>query len=518
MMFTFVNLLTAEEYDEDSKTKHNNIPEKSSGCLTENKVKKRRVRKKPRKQDSENGEESKDASEVRKNTDTKSVSEEVKVIKRSNKAVRSRGHGVDNGSYRHVSDSENPLVPGHVEQKKYANSRKKGLRSSGPDVENAPSRRVNDGDVPAAAGSVENVKYHVKRRNKVVGNYVRADAENNHPRRNFNGKTHEEVVRLKGGNVRGEHCESFSTVKEVKDARKASKVVTPRNGNDFGNNFNPSEGVTVLKRRNKIVSSSCTNEVDENLVSSSCGLKEGVNDIERLEKDVDSSNVDDSGENPGSVKEVKHVKILKRGPSSSSVGDSVCMVLDQNKVRWGQVTPCNRSRSSSQVHNRDDSYASDVTHVGVTQRCNATAGVTRRRRSFSNEITKDSTGMDRKENASGVEATQEYTENRNLGSFSRDVPKRGCEKLTRTSAAIGNKPMKGNHRRIYTTPRRRSFDHIFEENLEGRDHRENQRPCPSDNRSKSDEPENPEHEPKEDETVTSSAELSSGTSNTIFIL
>ena len=515
----FFNLLTAEECDEDSRTQDNNIPEKSSDCLTENKVKKRRVRKKkPCKQDSEHGEESKDASEARENTVTKSVNEEVKVTKRRNKAVCSRTHGADNGSYRHVGNSENPDIAGHVEQKKYANRRSKGPRSSGPDVEKAPSQRVNDVEVPAATGSVENTKYYVKRRNKVVGNCVRVDAENNHPRRNHNSKTHEEVVRSRGGNVRDEHCESFSTVKEVKDVRKASKVVTPRDGNDLGNNSTPSEGGTVLKQRNKIVSSSGTNEVDKNLMSSSCSLKEGVNDIERhIDKVVDSRNVDDSGENPGTVEEVKHVKILKRGPSSSSAGDSVCMVLDQNKVRWGHVTPCNRNRPS-QVHNRDDSHATNVTHVGVTQRCNAMAGVTRRRRSFSNEITKDSTGMERKENASGVEATQEYVENRSPGNFSRDVPNRGWEKLTRTSAAIGNKPMKNNHRRIYTTPRRRSFDHIFENNLEGRDHRENHRPCPSDNRSKSDEPENPEREPKEDETVTNLAELSSGTLETINIL
>lgn len=504
--------MTAEEH-EDSRTKDDSIPDNSSD-LTENKVKKRRVRKKkPRKQDSEFGEESKDTSETRENTDTKTVGDEVKVTKRRNKAVRSRGHGVDNGSYRPVNDRENPDISGHVEQKKYSNSRHKGLRNSGPDMENAPSQRVNDSEVPATrAGSVENVKYYIKKRNKVVGNCVRVDVEKNPSGRILHSKTHEEVVPLRVGNVRDD-----STVKEVKDVRKASKVVTPRTGNDLGNNFQPSEGVRILKRRNKIVSSSCTNEVYESLVSSSCSLKEGVNDIERPEKVVDSRNVDDSGENPGTVKEVKHLKILKRGQSSSSVGDSVSMVLDQNKVRWGHVTPCNRNRPS-QVHNRDDGYVADVTHSGVTHRCNATAGVTRRRRSFSSEA-KDSTGMERKENASGVESTQEYAENRSPGNFSRDVPKRGWEKSTRTSAAIGNKPMKDNHRRVYTTPRRRSFDHVLEKNLEGRDHLENQRPCPSDNRSKSEEPaENPEREPKEDETVTNSAELSSGTSKTICIL
>ena len=402
--------MTAEEH-EDSRTKDDNIPEKLSDC-TENKVKKRRVRKKkPRKQDTEYGAESKDAREAGEHTDTKSVGEEVKVTKRRNKAVRRRDYGVDNGSYRYVNVSENPDVRGHVEQKKNANSRNKGLRSSGPDMEKAPSRRVNDGEVTPAASAVENAKYYVKRRNKVVGNCVRVDAENNLSRRILHRKTHEEVVASRGGNVRGD-----STVKEVNDVRKASKVVTPRNGNDLGNNSKPSGGVRILKRCNKTVSSSCTNEVYESLVSSSCSLKEGVNDIERLEKVVDSRNGDDSGENPGTVKQVNHVKIVKRGQSSSSVGDSVCMVLDQNKVRWGHVTPCNRNRTS-QVHNRDDSCATDVTHVGVTQRCNATAGVTWRRRSFSNEITKDSTGMERKENASGVEAMQEYAENRSPSNF-----------------------------------------------------------------------------------------------------
>ena len=73
-LFTLFYLFTVEEH-EDSRTKESSIPEKSSDCLTENKAKKRRVRKKkPCKQDSEHGEESKDASEARENTDTKSVS------------------------------------------------------------------------------------------------------------------------------------------------------------------------------------------------------------------------------------------------------------------------------------------------------------------------------------------------------------------------------------------------------------------------------------------------------------
>ena len=151
-------------------------------------------------------------------------------------------------------------------------------------MENAPSQRVNDSEVPATrAGSVENVKYYIKKRNNVVGNCVRVDVEKNPSGRILHSKTHEEVAPSRVGNVRGD-----STVKEVKDVRKASKVVTPRSSNDLGNNFQPSEGVRILKRRNKIVSSSCTNEVDESLVSSSCRLKEGVNDIERPEKDVDS--------------------------------------------------------------------------------------------------------------------------------------------------------------------------------------------------------------------------------------
>lgn len=40
MMFIFINFLIVEEYDEDLKIKYNNILEKLSGCLIENKVKK----------------------------------------------------------------------------------------------------------------------------------------------------------------------------------------------------------------------------------------------------------------------------------------------------------------------------------------------------------------------------------------------------------------------------------------------------------------------------------------------
>lgn len=509
--------MTAEEH-EDSRTKNDSISEKSSDTLTENKVKKRRVRKKkPRKQNSEYDEESKDANEARENTDTTSVSEEVKVIKRRNEAVRSSGHGLDNGSCRRVSDhSENPDTAGQVEQMKYANRRNKGTRSSGPDVESAPSRRVDDGgEVPVAAGSVENVKNHVKRRNKVVGSYVPVDLENDLSRRIPNSDDTLELSRTAGqikdvtsrdGNVRGEHPESSGTDKEAKDVKKVNKVFTERKANDFGKNSHPSEAVRVVKRRNKIVSSNRANEVGENPESSS--LKEGVKDTERLEKVVDSRNIDDIGENPGTVKKVR---VLKGGPSSRLVRNSVRLVLDQNNVRWDHVTPCSRNRQS-QAHNRDDSlgenYVADVTQVGVTQRCNAEAGVTQRRKSFSNKVTKDSSGMERKENASRVEATEEYAKNRSPGNFTGDVPARGWEKLTRASAAIGNKPMK-DHRRVYTTPRRRSLNQIFEKDFKGRDHLENQRPCPTDNRTKSDEPENPEHEPEEEETATHSAELSS---------
>lgn len=490
--------MTAEEH-EDSRTKDDSIPEKSSDSLSENKVKKRRVRKKkPRKQDSDYGEESKDASEARENTDTKGVSEEVKVTKRRNKSAGSRGHGLDNGSSGHASDSENPEIPGQFEQKKYGNRRNKGLRSSCPDKGSAPSRRVNDVEVPAAADSVENVKYYAKRRNNVVRNFARVDSENNHSRRIFNSidtpelhstagqvknaKTHEEVVPSRGGNVRVEHPESSSTVKEVMSCH-------------LGNNSHPSEGVRILKRPNKIVSSSCANEVGENPEPSSCSLREGLKDRKRLEKVVDSRNVNDIGEDSGKIKEVKHVKILKRGPCSSP-------------VHWDDVTPCYRNRPSH-AHNRDDNCPSDVTQAGVTQGCNPAVSVMQRRRSFSNEVTKDATGIECKENASRVEATEEYVKNRSPSNFPEDVSVRGWEKLTRSSGAIGNKPMKDNHRRSYTTPRRRSFHHIFKKDLEGRDLLENQRPCPTDNRTKSDEPENPEHEPEEEETATNSAELSS---------
>lgn len=54
-------------------------------------------------------------SEVRENIDIKSVSEEVKIIKRSNKVVCSKGYGVDNGFYWYVSGSENLDVFGYVE-------------------------------------------------------------------------------------------------------------------------------------------------------------------------------------------------------------------------------------------------------------------------------------------------------------------------------------------------------------------------------------------------------------------
>ena len=511
-LFTFfLNLLIAEEH-EDSRTKDDSIPEKSSDSLSENKVKKRRVRKKkPRKQDSDYGEESKDASEARENTDTKSVSEVVKVTKRRNRSVRSGGHGLDNGSCR--SESENPDIAGQVEQKKYGNRRNKGqrTRSSGPDIGSASSGRANDAEVPAAADSVENVNCYAKRRNKVVRNFARVDSENNHSRRILNSndtselhstagqvknaKTHEEVVPSRGGNVRVERPESSSTIKEVMSCH-------------LGNNSHPSEGVRILKRRNKIVSSSCANEVGENPEPSSCSLREGLKDRNRLEKGVDSRNVNDIGEDSGKIKEVKHVKILKRGPCSSPVGNSICMVLDQNNVHWDDVTPCNRNRPS-QAHNRDDNYPSDVTQAGVSQGCNPALGVMQRRRSFSSEVTKDSTGIECKENASRVEETEQYAKNRSPSNFPEDVSVRGWEKLTRSSGAIGNKPMKDNHRRGYTTPRRRSFHHIFKKDLEGRDLLENQRPCPTDNRTKSDEPENPEHEPEEEETATNPAELSS---------
>ena len=520
--------MTAEEH-EDSRTKDDSIPEKSSDCLSENKVKKRRVRKKkPRNQDSEYGEDSRDASEARKNTDTKSVSEEVKETKRRNKTVgRSRGHGLDNGSFRHVSDSENPDIPGQYEQKKYGNRRNRGLRSSGPDIGSAPSPRVNDGEVPASAGSVENVKHYVKKRNKVVGNCARIDSENNLSRKILNSnelsstggqvhvrnaKTHDETVPSRAGSVRVEHTESSCTVEDTKAVKKASKVVTQRKASDLGKNSHASEGVKVLKRRNKLVSSSCVNEEGENSDPSSCSLKEGVNDRKRLEKVVDSKNAKDIGEDSSKIKEIKHVKILKRGQYSSPVGNSVCMVLDQNNVRWDHVAPRNRNRPS-QAHIWEDSYPSDVTQAGETQGCNPAVGVTR-----GNEVTKDSTGMEYKENASRDEATEKNARNRSPDNFPEDVSARAWEKLTRDSVAIGKKPNK-DHRRVYTTPKRRYFHHVFRKDREGRDHVESRQSYPTDNRTKSDETENPEHEPEDEGTATNSAELSSpGKSKTICIL
>ena len=461
--------MTAEEHEE-TKTKDDSIPEKSSDSLTENKVKKRRVRKKkPRKQDPEYGEESKNVNEARENTDTKSVSEEVKVTKRRNKAVCSKGHCQDNNSpCRHVSYSENPDIAGQVQQKKSDNRRNKGPRSSGPDTRSAPSRHVNDGKVLAEAGSVGNVK----RGNKVVGDCSRADSETNHSRRILSGNGIPQFS---------------STTGRVKDSKTREEVVPSRGGNELSRTVKEADSPT-------------------------CSLKEGVKDVNRLEKVVGSWNVDDTGENSGTNKEVKHVKILKRGPPSSPAGNSIAMVLDHNNVRWGHVTPWNRNRPRK-VRNRYDSHVTDVTQPGVTQGCNATSGVKQRRRSFSNEITKDSTGMERKENASPVKATEKYAKNRSPGDFSVDVSARGWENLTSTSTEIDNRPMK-DHRRVNTTPRRRSFDNLLEKDFEGRDHLENQRPCPTDNRSKSDEPKNPENEEEEEETANSAELSSSGKSNT----
>lgn len=466
--------MTAEEHD-DTKTKDDSIPEKSSDSLTENKVKKRRTRKKkPCKHDSQYGEESKDANKARENTDTKSVSEEVKVTKRRNKAVCSKGHCQDNNSpCRHVSDSENPDIAGHVQQKKSGNRRSKGPRRSGPDTGSAPSRHVNDGKVLAELGSVENVK----RRNKVVGDCSRADSERDHSRRILNNN---DTLQLS------------STTGRVNDSKSRGEVVPSRGGNV--RDEHPELSMTVK-------------EAD----SITCSLKEGVKDVNRLEKVVDSRNVDDTGEKHGPV---KHVKILKRGPPSSAAGNSIGMVLDQNNVRWGRVTPWNRNRPSK-AHNRYDSHVTDVTQAGVSQGCNVTSGVKQRRRSFSNEITKDSTGMERKANASRVKATEKYAKNRSPGDFSVNVYARGWENLTSTAAEIDNRPMK-DHRRVNTTPRRRSFDHLFEKDFEGRDHLENQRPCPTDNRSKSDEPKNPEHELQEEEETANSVELSSSGKSSTF--
>ena len=467
--------MAAEEH-EDTKTKDDSIPEKSSDSLTENKGKKQRARKKkPRKHDSQYGEESKDANKARENTDTKSVSEEVKVTKRRNKAVCRKGHCLDNNSpCRHVSDSENPDIASQVQQKKSGNRRKKSPRSSGPDTGSAPSRHVNDGKVLAQAGSVENVK----RGNKVVGDCSRAESESNHSRRIINSNGTPKLS---------------STTRRVKDSKTREDVVPSRGGN-------------VRDERPKL--SMTVKEAD----SSTCSLKKGVKDINRLENVVDSRNVGGTGENSGKIKEVKHVKILKRGPPSSPAGNSIGLVLDQNNVRWGHVTPWNRNRPSK-VRNRYDSHATDVTQPGVTQGYNATSGVKQMRRSFSNEITKDSTGMERKENASRVKATEKYAKNRCPGDFSVDVSARGWENLTSRSTEIDNKLMK-DHRRVNTTPRRRSFDHLFDKDFKGRDNLENQRPCPTDNRSKSDEPKNPEHEEEEEETANSAELSSSGKSNT----
>ena len=76
-----------------SRTNEDCVPEKSSGTLADNEVKKRRVRKKkPRKKNpAQQPEVSTDANGECENADTTSAVEEVKVVKRRNRAVRNNG-------------------------------------------------------------------------------------------------------------------------------------------------------------------------------------------------------------------------------------------------------------------------------------------------------------------------------------------------------------------------------------------------------------------------------------------
>ncbi|XP_078383059.1 uncharacterized protein LOC144665660 isoform X3 [Oculina patagonica] len=412
----------------DSRTKQDNLPEKSSGTLVENEVKKRRKRKKkPRKQNPEYHEESKDANGTRENTVTKSVGEEIKVVKRRNKAVPSNGPDLDKASFRRVNDSENPVKTGQVERMKYTNRRNKGYRRNGP---------VNDSEKSdGAVGSTGNVKF-AKRHNNVVGGNCRANEDSGRP-----------IRILKRSDIHDpSRSSTVEQAKEVKGHREKNKIVASRDDSVMCENPNSSNPVEVK------------------------------HSAKRLDKDVASRHIDVVGESPVTVNEVKDVKNLNGG--SRLLRNAICSVLGQNSVSWDHTPPGNQNRPR-QAHHEGDFPAKNCANGGVGATSDPErSGVAQRHTSPSNKVKKDSGGRERKEKDSQAETSQAYAKNRSTGNSSGGFPARRWEKTNRDSSAVENKPT--NRTRVYTTPRRRSFDRTFEKDPEHR------RPCPTDNRTTSD--------------------------------
>lgn len=508
-MFNFPNhtflFSTDNESRADSRTKKDfTSPEKSSEPLVQNGVKKRRVRKKkPQKQNSEYSEESQDANGARENSETKNAGEEVKVVKRRNKAALRNSPDLEKDCYRRVNNSENPDSAGHVEHKKYVNKRDKAVLSNGPDLDSRSFRRVNECKEPDTACQVEHKKFANKRNKGFRRCDSDVDSVTSRGVDNSENSDHAAGSKDSVKYVNRQNSVVGGNYPANSQSGRSRRVLNNSNIRDSSNTL---EHVKDVKRSNKAVNSMDANAMSENTDSSS-PVKD-VKNVKKHNKVVSSKHERDFGENPDTA----DVNDVKSTGGSSLFTQAICLVVDQDSASWDHTKPGNGNRPiQDQPGGNFPVKARADSDVGVTSYPER-SGVTPRRKSLSSPVKDCSSATERNEKTSQDETSQGCTKIRNTG-YSGGFPTRRWEKTNRDSTATESKAYKDG-RRVGTTPRRRSFDRSFEKNFKGRGPLEHHRPWPSNDRTTSDAPENPELECGEEKTMQS-AEVSSGNARLI---
>ena len=314
------------------------MPEKSLHTAEEEEIKKRRVRKKkPRKQNHENGELSKDISKERERAPENCVDDEAPFVKRQNKTPRRdkedlerRPSGRDHGC--EIPDSSTP-----VEQAKCGRRRKKTPQRGGPKLESACKRGANDSEIPQVSRPAERDKKYVKRRNKFV---VSDGADQDGGVVKHTEKKKEDTASKKAVEQDKDVKRRQTNSKHVDESRKDSEKSGVVDGvRDIDN---PSDKTVSKDKRERGVNGDATQVEEEKYVKKHNGV-------------VTPRRASDNLENVDAVKEIREVKssvkLFSPKLFENAIG-SVCVVHDKT-TRRGKKLLGNTHRLR-QAHDRED--------------------------------------------------------------------------------------------------------------------------------------------------------------------
>lgn len=403
-----------------SRTRKENVPEKSLEASADNEVKKRRVRKKkPRKQNLEKDEATKDVSERRESAPTNSADDGVKFVKRRNKTFRKDRFDSDSSPTERAHVSEIPDSPTAVEQVKYNVERRNNtIQRNSPELESASTRCANDSEIPKASGPVECSKKYAKRRNKFVRN---------------DGPDRDSGVTKRNDNSEKRPSNAVQQDKEVKRRNKPVNSGLVNNSREIPGLSGVIEEVKVVKNHNRGAVSRDVKEIGLN--PESCRSSEEEKCVKKHNRVVTSSCSSDTRENVDADEKVRDVK------SSGVFENAICLVVDEKTSRWGKMLPGKRYRPR-QGHNGDDflgkacgkDVTKDAKHSDELQRqkpCNSEA----KKESTVNET-------NHKEDTCKVESSEGCGKK-----GSRDFParRRGSGSFNRTAKRTSGK---GTNRRI----------------------------------------------------------------------